>query len=170
MLDKTKLANSWPWQYAWIAFAFWVPNITGLTLVYLSQSVLGKYSYWLLGINVWGVLFAIIYTYVSKRVKVKKQSLVDKNLSPCDGLISFGKLQAPAAIAATPEKLYFAPIVGKELSYEIQKIKAVEMKSSLPGKNFLFKVAFHITLENDAVFGFAVNIENAKIIKPLFGL
>lgn len=165
MIEKTRLANAWPWQNAWITFAFWIPGLTGLLLTYLAYPIMGKFAYWLLSINAWGLLFAIVYSYVNKRIAQRKKSLKDKELSPFDGLISFGKMQAPSAIALSKETIYFAPIIGKEMSYDLAKLKKVEMKTSIPGKNFFFKVGFHLTLENDAVFAFAVNIATAQKIK-----
>lgn len=166
MSIRTKLSSTWPWEFAWIAFAFWIPNLSGLFLLYIAYPHVGKAAYWLLGLNIWGLLFAAVYTLVNKRVNEKKGLLKKKGLNPMDGLVSFGKMQAPAAIAITEETIYFAPVVGSELSYKLSKIKVTQIKASLPGKQFISKVAFHMTLENDAIFAFAVNIENAKIIKP----
>tara|TARA_B110000908_G_C9949271_1_gene311783 strand:+ start:82 stop:606 length:525 start_codon:yes stop_codon:yes gene_type:complete len=165
MIENTRLANTWPWQNAWITFAFWIPGLSGLLLTYFAYPLIGKIAYWLLSINAWGLLFAIVYSYVNKRVFQRKKSLKDKGLEPFDGLVSFGKIQAPSAIALSKDTIYFAPIVGKELFYDLNMLKKVEMKTSIPGKNFFFKVAFHLTLENDAIFAFAVNIANAQKIK-----
>ena len=154
MSIKTKLANTWPWEFSWVAFVFWIPNLSGLLLLYLAYSHVGKAAFWLLGLNVWGLLFAIVYLHIGKKVEYKKQTLEKKGLKPIDGLIAFGKMHAPAAIAITPDKIYFAPVVGSELSYELKKIKTTQIKASLPGKQLFTKVAFHMTLENDVIFAY----------------
>lgn len=168
MISNTKLANSWPWSKEWIALAFWLPGLTGLILMYIMLPVIGKHAYWFGLINLWGLFFCVIYGYVSNKINIKKQRLIDKGLKPFDGLTAFGKMQAPAAIAIDKETIYFYPIIGKELHYDIKKIKKIELKSSLPGKQLLFKKAYHLTLDNDAIFAFAVNNELSHGIQPFF--
>ncbi len=168
LLKNSKLANSWPWNKEWIAFAFWLPGLSGLLLTYLSKPYLGKSAYWLLAISFWGLIFSMLYGYVSTKISKRLSILKQKGLEPVDGLISFGKLQAPTAIALTKEKLFFAPIVGPEFSYELSNLESMSMQSSIPGKKFFFKVAFHLQFEDKPLIAFAVTSEIAKELNTIF--
>jgi len=165
MIKNTRLANTWPWNKEWIALAFFLPGVSGLGLIYFALPVMGNIAYWFLAINLWGFLFAVIYKMVNKKMHCKMKSLKEKGLIPFEGLIAFGKLQAPAAMAISKDTFYFSPIVGKELSYPLKQIQKAELKCALPGKHLIFKVAYQLTLENDAIISFAVNKQVSKVIK-----
>ena len=167
MLQYTRLANTWPWQKEWISFSFWVPGVTSLILIYLLKDTIGNNAYWFLAISIWGILFASIYAYVANKVIKKKVSLKKLGLEPFDGLISFGKLQAPAAIAISNNKLYLSAIIGKEIVFDLKNIKLVTVESYLPGKRLLFKVAFHLTMQDGYKIAFAVNQTIAKELKHI---
>lgn len=168
MLKDTKLANTWPWNKEWIAFAFWVPGLSGLLLMYLTKPALGNSAYWLLGLSVWGIFFSLLYGYVANKVRAKLNLLRSRQLEPFDGLVSFGKFQAPAAIAISKDKLYIAAIVGPEIIYNLSDIKSYSQQSFLPNKRLIFKRAFHLEFKDKPIIAFAVNQNIAGSIEPIF--
>ncbi len=170
MLQYTRLANTWPWQKEWISFTFWVPGITSLVLIYFLKGTIGNHAYWLLGLSIWGLIFAALYAYVANKVINKKIALQKLGLQPFDGLISFGKVQSPAAIAVSNKNLYLSAIIGKEIIFNIEKIKLVTIDQLLPGKKLVFKIAFHLTMEDDYQIAFAVNQTLAKELKKALDL
>jgi hypothetical protein len=167
-MQYTRLANTWPWNKEWIAFMFWIPGLVGVILTYIAKSKFGNMAYWLLGVSVWGFLFAFIYAYVSNKVRAKLNLLKNLGLEPTDGIIAFGKLQAPAAIALTPDTLHIAAIVGKEFEYSLKDLRSASIDSLMPGKKFFFKKVFHLTFTEDRNIAFAIKQVFVDDMKTIF--
>lgn len=168
LLKNTKLAHTWPWNKEWVAFTFWLPCLSGLALMYLSQNHYGNHAYWFLAISAWGILFSALYAFIGNKVSRQCQKLEAQGLLPVDGLVSFGKFQAPSAIALTKDKLYLAPIVGSTMVLSLTKLTGATLSSAMPGKKFAFKRAFHLTFNNDTHVSFAVSATLADTMKPIF--
>ena len=164
MSFKSRLTRSWPWHKIWIAFVFWFVGIGSFLAIHLLKPYYGNAAYLMLGFAIWGILFAILYTYVSTKISKKMAFLRSKDLEPFDGLVSFGKLQAPSAIALSKDTLFFAPIVGPEINYPLHELSSLKVSTNLPGKRFVFKQSFHLSFINQSHIDFAVDQYTAKDI------
>ena len=150
----TRKRDLWLWNPELLKPVVIFSILITLIAIIICIPIIGQESLYLLFFGLIGPLLGLTYGIVGKKVRALKNSLSTETGYIEESLIVINKTQSPGIAILSKQKLRLIPIVGKEVSFDIDKIKSIRKTHSFNGKSLIWKS--WLVLSTNPRLGFAL--------------
>ena len=134
-----RLRDKWFWNAELLRPVVIVPTLAILIAVAAGYRAMGPSALLWLSAGIAPIIIGLIYGVVGSKVRALKASLSAEEGEIEESLIVVGYVQSPGVAILTDQTLRLIPIVGKEVSVNLQEIESVRETAFFNGKSMICK-------------------------------
>ncbi len=133
------IRQRWMWEPEFVKYMLVLPSVATAILVFLLYFYMGSEALGFLFLGLVGPLFWGVYAVVGRKVRAVKTSIPSGEGEVVESLIVNGNIQSPGVAILSGQRLRLIPIVGEEVTLDLDDIKSVRLVKYFNGTGLLWK-------------------------------
>jgi hypothetical protein len=140
--------DRWLWDTSYVVAFTLAPVVISATLIPLLLPLVGKRAFFIMLLEVVGLLFAAVYGLVGHRVRRLKATLPKSDAEIAEALIFRRPLTSPGVTVLHASRLELFRVIGEPIIVPIADIASISEARWFNGRRLLWKRCFELDLNN----------------------